>query len=352
MTDFETLLADRMNDLVDHEAGLPATVPLFVPTDEVRTIDHSRPSWTRSGLVAAVLVLVAGLSWAGLTRLISTQGPSVAGPPTPTSVASTGPSVVTTTVVDSPGPATTRPTTTLVGGMTLVLPAGWTVSEMVNPPGTSGAPWSTAWCIHPADVRGTCTIQLTAAEIAAGNPIDVDIEGGWLSNPEYCFDERTTSPTRVKDSLDVADVRSFGGREAEHRAWTHTCSSSKVIHVEQYEIAYAPTWILFSELADSTVSAVMAQIATQSTLPPQTLPLRLADRGYVRSVRSTTTGFVIALDRIYLDPSAPSGEINKASTTYEYTVPKALLPKVPSLGDRVGIVTNGSVVTDFSFYGG
>lgn len=352
MTDFETMLAGRVTDLVDHEAGSPRTAPAFIPTE-----DHDRerrPVWTRWALAAAVIALVAGLTWAGLTRMVVTQGPSVAGPPSGTASAlSPSPSVLSSTAVDSPGPAATQPTTTVVGDMTLVLPAGWVVAEMVYPKGTSGVPGATEWCIDPSGARDTCTIHLTAARAAAGNPLDVDIEGGWLSNPSYCFDERATNPKGVKETLDVADVQPFGGRESEHRVWTHTCSASKVIHVEQYEVAYAPAWILFSELADSTVSATMREIAQKSTLPAQTLPVRLTDRGHVRSIRATSAGYVIALDRIYLDPSEPSGEINNASVTYEYTVPKALLlTKVPIVGDRVGIVTNGSIVTDFSFYGG
>lgn len=346
MTDFETLLAHRVNDLVDHDAGTPQSAPAFVPTEEEDR--GRRPSWTRWALAAAAIVLVAGLTWAGLSRMVFTQGPSLAGPPTPsgaTSSPSTSPSVLSSTAVDSPGPATTRPTTDVVGEMTLVLPSGWVVREMVYPKGTAAAPGATEWCIDPAGSADTCTIYLTSAGNAAGNPLDVDIEGGWSSNPDFCGDGR------VSESLDVADVRSFGGRSAEYRVWTHTCKTT-VVHVEQYEVAYAPAWILYSEVADSRVSAAMSQIAQKSTLPAQSLPVRLADKGYIRSIRSTAAGYVIALDRIYTDPSQPSGAINNASTTYEYTVPKALLSRVPIIGDRVGIVTNGSTVTAFSLYGG
>ena len=141
MTDFENLLTDRLHDLVDHETGAPQSAPPFVPAEEHDR--DRRPGWTRWALAAAVIALVAGLTWAGLTRGVVTQGPSVAGPPTPsgaTSAASASPSVLSSTAVIPPGPAATRPTTTIVGEMTLVLPAGWVVREMVYPKGTSGIP--------------------------------------------------------------------------------------------------------------------------------------------------------------------------------------------------------------------
>jgi hypothetical protein len=231
--------------------------------------------------------------------------------------------------------------------MSLSLPAGWTVVPQTYTPGSGPAPGSSVWCIDPVTAEGACTIVLTSAGTASGNGLDVDIEGGWLSNPAFC-----TGPP-ISSTLDVADVRSFGGRSAEYRVWTLTCTHT-VIHVKQYEIAYAPAWILYSELADSTVSTVMASIAQQSVLQPQTLPVRLADKGYVRSVSSTTSGYVITLDRIYLDPSSPTGEINQASTTYGYTVPKDALSAngasgaAPKVGDRAYLVSNGTAVTSYT----
>jgi hypothetical protein len=230
--------------------------------------------------------------------------------------------------------------------MSLSLPAGWAVTPQTYTAGSGPAPGSTVWCIDPVTAKGSCTIFLTSAGTASGNALDVDTEGGWLSNPAFC------SGPPVSAKLDVADVRSFGGHSAEYRVWTHTCTNT-VIHVEQYEVAYAPAWILYSELADSTVSSVMASVALQSVLPPQTLPVRLADKGYVRSVSSTTAGYVITLDRIYLDPSSPTGEINQASTTYKYTVPKDALSAsgasgaAPKVGDRAYLVSNGTIVTSY-----
>lgn len=340
MNDFKTTLATRFAEMVDHEAGTPESAPPFVPVLEDDAPDRrSSPGWV---LVAAVVVLVAALTWAGLAQVIRLPGPQVAGPPT-TSGGSTA-SADTTAPTTSPSTqaSVVGATTTVVGGMSLSLPAGWAVTPQTYTAGSGPAPGSTVWCIDPMAAKGSCTIFLTSAGTASGNALDVDTEGGWLSNPEFC----TGAP--LSDKLDAADVRSFGGRSAEYRAWTHTCTN-KVIHVEQYEVAYAPAWILYSELADSTVSSVMAFIAQQSVLPPQTLPIRLADKGYVRSVSSTTAGYVITLDRVYVDPSSSTGEINNASATYEYTVPKAALSAgaAPKVGDRVYLVSNGTTVTSY-----
>ena len=217
--------------------------------------------------------------------------------------------------------------------------------------GNGPAAGSTVWCIDPDTATGACTISLTSA--GASSDLDVDIEGGYRSNPEYCSGD----PAYVKTNhtLDIADVRMFGGRSAEFRAWTHTCTTPHtVIHIQMYEVAYAPAWILYSELADTTVSGVMSWIDQHSVLPSQTNPLRLEDLGYVRSVRTSGTNYVIGLDRVYASPDSPTGEVNNASTTYEYAVPVALTDgggrriATPTVGDRVRIATNGFTVTSYT----
>lgn len=176
------------------------------------------------------------------------------------------------------------------------LPAGWVIAPETYTGGSGPAPGSTVWCIDPVTAKGSCTIFLTSAGTASGNALDVDIEGGRSSNPSLCINEPPTS------TIAVADVRTFGGRDAEHRVWTE-CTTN-IVHVEQYEVAYAPAWILYPERADSTVSAVMASIAQHSQLPPETLSLRLMDRGYVRSVKTTAAGVVITLNRsTWIPPS-------------------------------------------------
>jgi hypothetical protein len=333
MNDFETRLANRMADLVDHEAGAPESAPPFLPVLDQGTPDRRRPvAWL---LVAAAVVLVAAMGVAGFLQFGKAAGPQVAGPPTPTSEPSTSPAGVVPTVV---------------GGMTLSLPAGWVVTSKTYTTGNGPMPGSTVWCIDPVTAKGSCTISLTSA--GASSNLDVDIEGGYLSNPEYCFGD----PTYVKTNhtLDAADVRLFGGRSAEYRAWTHTCTNpATVIHVEMYEVAYAPAWILYSELADTYVSAVMNWVAQHSVLPAQTRPLRLQDLGYLRSVKTVGTNYVIALDRVYSNPSSTAGEINNASTTYEYAIPVSLTDvngtkiAAPTVGDRVLIATNGFSVTSY-----
>ena len=343
MNDFETRLAARFSDLVDHETGAPESAPPFVPVIQDDAPD--RRSSLRWVLVAAVVLLVAAITVAGLSQVIRVPAPQVAGPPTPSAAVESP-----TSGASSPAPSAT---TMVVGGMTLSLPAGWIVTPQTYIPGGGPMPGSTVWCIDPATATGACTISLTSAGLAAANPLDVDVEGGWSSNPAYC----TGDPQKyahATHSLDVADVRSFGGRSAEYRVWTHACTPTEVIHVEMYDVAYAPAWILFSDLADSDVSAAMAWVAQQSVLPAQTLPLRLQDRGYVRSVRTVGTSYVITLDRVYADVYATPAEINNAQTTYEYSIPVSLSDAAgtrvaaPKVGDRAFIVTNGSAVTSYS----
>lgn len=352
MNDFETRLAARFAALVDHEAGAPDSAPPFVPVLEDEAPD--RRSRTRVFLVAAVVVVVAALTWAGLSQVIRLPGPQVAGPPTPS--AGTTATAVSTAPSTSASAQTTSSvagaSTTVVGGMTLSLPAGWTVTPQTYSGGSGPIPGSTVWCIDPVTAKGSCTISLTSAGQATGNPLDVDVEGGWSSNPSYCSaDVRQGQATHT---LDVADVRSFGGRSAEYRKWTHTCTATQVVQAEMYEVAYAPAWILFSEHADSYVSAVMAWVAQHSTLPVQTLPLRLQDLGYVRSVHASVSAYIVTLDRVYASAYSTAGEINNSSTTYEYTIPALLVDAAgkqiaaPKVGDRAFIVTNGSAVTGYS----
>ena len=339
MNDFEANLAERLNDLVDHEAGGSQGAPPFVPllgNDK----DHRR-STTTWVLVAAVVFLVAAMTWAGLTRVVGLPGPQVAGPSTKPS--SDLPSASQAPSGSSAPSAPVNGSITLTDGTTLVLPSGWVVSDATYGP-HQGPLADKVWCIDPEAAKGSCTISLSSAGVASKNPLDVDIEGGWSSNPSLCINEPPTS------TLDVADVRTFGGRNAEHRVWTE-CTTN-IVHVEQYEVAYAPASILYSERADGTVSAVMASIAQRSQLPPQTFPLRLMDRGYVRSVKSTAAGVVLTLNRLYLDPSQPSGAIATSVTT-EYMMPtNVTTTQIPILGDRIALVTNGTVVTAVTFYGG
>lgn len=348
MTDFETLLAARLTDLVDHDAGTPKAAPLFVPTDEPEADEDRSPSWTRWVLAAAAFLVVAGLTWATISAVAPRGGPAIAGPSGTVAPSTPAVSAPASAAASTSAPAS-APVTVALDSATLVVPQGWTVGEQQS----SGTLADATWCLDPASTPGRCTILLQSAGVAQRNALDPDTEGGWLSNPSYCSAEQAANPP-VKFSLDLADVRSFGGREAEHRVWTHTCSATKVIHVEQYEVVSAPGWIMTSDYAEAGVSAVMAEIARASILPAQTLPVRLADKGYVRSVTKNASGYVITLDRIYSDPTSPSGEINKASTTYTYTVPTAALISQggagapPVVGDRVYLASNGSTVTSYS----
>lgn len=350
MTQFDTRLADRLNELVDHEAGpRPRTVPVFEPSDDDVAPRRSSNRWILS---AAVFVLVASLTWAGLSRVMVRPGPAVGAPQSPGQQHTTAPAPVTVSAAPPSGATTASSaasipptsTATLLAGMTLRVPSGWVITNPTYEPG-SGPLAETVWCLDPESVAGSCTISLSLAGVASKNAIDVDTEGGWMSNPSFCAAERETSPASVSSRLDIADVQIFGGREAEHRRWTHTCSATKVIHVEQYEVAYAPSWILYSELADAMVSSVMASMAASSTLPAQTLPVRLVDKGYVRSVRTTATSYILTIDRYYTDPTSAAGEINNVATTYEYTVAKAVLTKMPTIGDRVVLYGNGRAMT-------
>lgn len=330
MTDFETLLAERFNNLVDHETGAAESAPPFVRTPE---LDEDRRSWSRWGLVAAVVILVAGLTWASISAVTGRTGPQIAGPPTtdtPTTSASSSPA----------GPTAPVSGAANAGGSTLVIPTGW----LIAPHSGIWRDLGRHWCIDRVGSEGQCAIRLDAVDPEENYNVMVEAEGG----TGHVDTPRCSSPKTERVVMDVADVRPFGGREAEHRVWTHTCDQVAVATLEQYVVDYSPVWVLSSEKADRTVSQVMASIAAASTLEPQALPLRIYDQGIVKSMRTTQAGLVVTIDRVY--GTGPGDFVNKASTTYEYTLPAALIAQAyptVTLGCVVQIFTDGKDVASY-----
>lgn len=342
MTDFEKAFATRLQDAVDAETDrvpMPRFVPPTERSAEIVPLDsrRRRTAW----LVAAAAVAVVALSAAGIlsTKYLSGSQGVPAGPVTTPAVAPTS------SAPSGPTERATATSTAALAGANLYIPLGWVVTQA----DATNSAADHVWCFDPAGQSGQCTVTLSEVEpaTAAQNGLDVDTQGGWLSNPSFCSAPDVPGP----DSLDVADIRPLGGRDAEHRVWTLGCSG-RTIHVEQYEVAYAPAWILYSQLADSTVSAAMATIAQNSTLTPQTLPLRLTDYGDVVSEKTTTTGLDITIARQYVDPSQPSGVID-AHATASYTVPSSVLGQSsPTVNGRVRITTDGTAVTQLAIVGG
>jgi hypothetical protein len=239
----------------------------------------------------------------------------------------------------STGPSAPVAGATDLGGTTLVVPTGWVIAPH------SAVIWQGGrgrhWCIDRVGSEGQCVIRLDEVDPVDNVNVDVEAEGGTgHSDTPWC-----SSPKVGRSTMDVADVRSFGGREAEHRVWTHRCDQVVVATLEQYVVAYSPAWVLSSEKTDPTVSQVMASIARSSTLQAQALPQRLYDQGIVKSMRTAQAGLVVTLDRVY--GSDPTAMVNDAATTYEYTLPTALIAQgypTVTLGCIVQIFSDGRSV--------
>jgi hypothetical protein len=123
-------------------------------------------------------------------------------------------------------------------GVTLALPADWTVKDQVLPAGST--PNATTVCLG----AGTdCTVTL-ATPVPGGYPMDVDSEGGFISDPMHCSGE----PLTLK-LTDYAEVP-FGGRASDYRFWTWTCPDGTSHQVAQYVVA-SPTGYVLSRAVDN-----------------------------------------------------------------------------------------------------
>jgi hypothetical protein len=292
-------------------------------------------------LVAAASVVAVVAGSVGASQLLADDGPaahpspvvsgsrtpspspSAVPPSVPPSTATRTSRAVNRSTTGSPPPShakSVRPTGRAVtlGAATINLPVGW-VARDLRQYYQGGSPVFVGWCLTAAStavVANQCPLRLYAVD-PHGNPLDVDLEGGLAANPEYCGQGASAVQEQYGD-------RSFGGRAADWRLWVQHCRASGLTwHIEQYVVPTVPGYILFSDHADAAVHAGMNHIVASSVLPPQTATVRLADRGYVRSIERLSGSRVrITLDRIVQLWGGKVSNVNPA--TYPYTVPAAV----------------------------
>ena len=357
MNTFEARLKELLNESIDNRLGDHRPVPAFDP-------EHTgTPGWSAGRhrrwmlpLIAAACVVGIAVATAGVEHLLVHRGSLPAGPtsPSPSPSAKTpSPAASTSTEAPSPTPTSSPPASASVtapaprhvvslGAASLSLPQAWVARDYsAYEPAGSGTLTAAQWCLTPASEPASTephSCPVTFGTIAPdGNPIDVDIQGGFASNPEYCpFSARGSSVEQTGD-------RNFGGRSADWRKWSLTCGNGKHWDLEQYVVASGPGVILFSERADATVDAAMAEITANSTLPAQTSVIRFMDRGIVCTIDRTSGGVRISLDRVVL---SDSGVVNNSPVTYDYLIPIAVFDGQPNIhvGSQITLDGDGAVV--------
>ena len=353
MNDFESNLKKAVNDWVNERVGPRHNPPAFdALRSATRASGRAGSSRWLIPLLAAAAVAAVAIGATAAVNATSTAhrvAPAIPGPvqtatPTPSSAATTS----TTTG------ATQSPVVVELGGASVSLPPGWVArGYALYEVAGGGTIAAQQWCLTPSELPastkpGACpltlgTIALNAeglvGSLPGGNPVDVDTEGGWASNPHYCTDaiyNRTGSSETTGD-------RPFGGRTADWRRWTLSCPDGTQHLIEQYVVASGPGFILFSDRANATVHNAMTEITTHATLPPQTSALRYMDRGYIRSIDRTSAGVQIRLDRAV---STTHGLLNQNPATYPYVIPTAIFDQAHLVVGSLGsLYTNGTSVT-------
>ena len=346
MNDFEKTLKSKLNEQIDAELGRQVPAPPFTPTSTTTAARRSAKRWTLPLLAAACVLVVAG-GTAGAVHLLGENKHTVAPP------ATNAPTPKTST---SPSPADPSRTVVQLAGAAISLPRGWEARDY-NQYLQDGSAYiyKQAWCLAPKStpvvLQGNghpdnCTLVLgTIAD--NGNPIDVDIEGGYSADPHPCG-----QPTRPVSEEQSGD-RVLGGRSADWRRFRWDCQSGTKQY-EQYVVATRPGFILISVDANAAMHDVMTGIAANSQLPAETSPLRYMDRGYLRSAQAMADGEHITLDRAVWREDG--GVTNTDPAVYEYTIPTKLwdqadssgnVGKPPAVGSLVYLQSNGTRITFF-----
>ena len=371
MNDIETKLKAMLNEQVDAEVGRRRTPPPFqLPSAAEhatrRWFGRDRAPWMLPLLAAACVATVVGGSLGASSLLANDKkvAPGTSAPAPSPSVATTppAPSSTPTAVATTPTSSTTAPQNTHtqsseppklhyrtveLGGATIAVPDGWTVGNPFHD--STGS----SWCLNPsgadpADSGYGCAINLETV-IPTGQPytwIDVDYDGfGKGDPPQYCIPQR---PTVVEQTGD----RTFGGRTAEWRLFERTCPDGQAFESEQYIVAYNPSFAMFAGLLTPRIDAAMTEIAEYSTLPSQTDPVRLMDRGIIRSADRGSDGVTITLDRV-VNVMNHNGAwvdyVNNNPTTYTYVIPTSIFDAANvSVGDRIVLETDGVRVLKLS----
>lgn len=319
--------------------------PPLIEWPESATRRAPRPPWLMPLVAAASVVAIT----AGIVAM-QTWGRTGAQAP----AASTAPSVAPTSPPSAPsastlptGTSASTPATTAVHqllGVRVALPTGWVVKDLVLPGGSS--PIGTTVCLGPGV---ECVVTLARLE-PTRNPVDVETEGGYLSNPAYCDAADGPQKRVLNEAADVA----LGGRTADYRFWTWTCGDRKVHDIAQYVVAAPVGYILSSEKADAGTRAAMTFIAANSVLPPaEPGGVRLYDQGLVRSIVAAGDGYDLSIDRTV--GSSVNEWTNSNPATYAYHLSTSALPQgapVPAKGSPVQLFSDGVKVTQLVIPGG
>lgn len=369
MSDFESELARRLNASVDERVGSRHAAPPF-GTDG-RAPDPARRSRWLYPLLAACLVLAVGAAIAAVhltahhpARPVApptrppTTAPNAPRPTagvTPSSTATT-PSATVSTPASTPPPhrltssaSSTAARTNVVrlGAASISLPAGWVARDYQRYLTGGQEVGGPTWCLTPATLPVSTAPRACPVELNTVDPtaeVDANIEGGYLSNPEYCG---PASPLYRSFREQSAD-KSFGGRAADWRRWDIECTTNGTWQLEQYVVATGPGYILRSERADATVHAAMAEIAANSHLPAQTLPVRFFDSGFLRSADRTSAGVRVSIDRIeYQDGKV----VDDNPRAYDYLVPTSVFDAAGrklTIGEHVYLWSDGHRVRGIS----
>ena len=314
-----------------------------------------RPPWLMPLAAAASVVAIT----AGIVAT-QTWGRSGAQAPAATTGVTTGVSTGASSSAPTSAPATSAPATTVASsgtakasvsgmqtvqapglpGVTLAIPPNWTTSPFSRE--ASSPVIGAKLCVGGANGCPIEVIKLDPAEAR----INIEFEGGILSDPAYC-DAADGPFTRV---LKDARVDTFGGRPADYRYWVWTCGNGAVHEIAQYAVAAPAGYVLFSESANADMRAVMSDIAAESTLPAARAGgVRLCDQGAVKSVTPTSGGLTIELQRSV--GSHNSQWTWPSTSTYRYFIPTAAIPKTThpftvQVDDWVMLYSNGAEIVE------
>jgi hypothetical protein len=339
VNNYENNLKKTHNNRVDEDAN-PHAFDAF-RSAKLRSGGAGSSRWliplmAAAAMVAAPIGASAAVNTTSATHRVAPAAPRPAQKATPKS------STTSTTTL-----ATHRPVVVKLGGASLTLPFGWVARNYsLYQQAGEGTLAARQWCLTPSQLPastklGACPLTLgTIDRTANRNPVDVDTEGGWSSNPSACSEG--VYPTGTRFSEATGD-RTFGGRAADWRRWTYTCANGTQHLVEQYVVASGPGFILASDQASTKVHDAMTEITTHSTLPPRTSALRYMDRGYIRSIKRTSAGVQIRLDRAV---RTPHRILNTNPATYPYLIPTRMFNQAHLVVGSLGsLFTNGTTVT-------
>lgn len=312
--------------------------------DAART-GRRRPSWLLPlAAAASIAAVVAGVVIAQSAGRHTAPSPGGTATPPVTTATATGSTTSSTTAPTSAATVTGVERTPVVQlpGVELSLPQGWTVKKY--PASAGSSPIGTVVCLGPG---AQCPVELAALDPSA-NPVDIELEGGYLSNPQYC-DPAVDGSTQT---LTAYGSLPFGGRSAEYRAWTHACADGSIHHVAQYAVPTPDGYILRSEHADAAITAAMESIIADSVLPAAKAGgIRLYDQGIVRSMVASGDGFDVTIVRTYGLATAEWKQVDDTTHTYHFA--SSILGGATSMttvdGSNIQIFSDGSSVTQISW---